>query len=238
MKKKLSFAYKVIAIMLFVCTIWNGKVVEISAKNTTNTPSTTSTPNNKSKERVNERKKNLKKLPGKIQEVIAGKRRFIDAKDGKKYTLKSYHMLNMDDKKVKVHWGNYIVADIDSDKQNEIIIEVVDANNLNSADIQRRVFDLQGNKVYCYTYVYRAILRVYSNGAMEGSSGAADNILYKAAFNKRESIDMRIAESKSTTSGKVNYYIGKKKVSQKKYKKFLKKYQGKRQLEWSKYSLI
>lgn len=227
MKKKLSFGYKAFVMVLFAFILWNGSMVTVGAKKTTNSS------NSKSEQQLTESEKSLEDLPEKIQEVIAGKRRFIDATDGKKYTLKSYRMLNLNDEKVKVHWGSYIVADIDSDGQNELIVEVVDANNVNGPDVQRRVFDQQDNKVYCYTYPYRAILRVYKDGVIEGSSGAADNDFYKVDFNKRKTHEEIVAQSISTESGKVNYYIGSKKVSQKKFQKFIKKYQPKKQLTWS-----
>ena len=83
MKKKLSFGYKAFVMVLFAFILWNGSMVTVGAKKTTNSS------NSKSEQQLTESEKSLEDLPEKIQEVIAGKRRFIDATDGKKYTLSS-----------------------------------------------------------------------------------------------------------------------------------------------------
>ena len=77
MKKKLSFGYKAFVMVLFAFILWNGSMVTVGAKKTTNSS------NSKSEQQLTESEKSLEDLPEKIQEVIAGKRRFIDATDGK-----------------------------------------------------------------------------------------------------------------------------------------------------------
>lgn len=187
-----------------------------------------------------EEQSNLDMLPEKLQKVISGEETFMDVEQNMTYTFTTYTMITSEGDTVEVYWGNYIVADVDSDGENELIVRVNSEKNPESVDESVRVLDLQGDTIYCYTYPYRGLLNVYKDGVMEGSSGAQDNIFFTAKYDGMKKEEIRVAKSISTYENEtvgVEYYINENKVSETEYYDYIKIFSIENSLKWSETSL-
>lgn len=128
-------------------------------------------------------------------------------------------------------WNKYIIEDIDKDGENELIVLLA-----TMPDGDNRVFDVQGNTVYCYSYCYRAILHVYTGGIMLGSGGIENNCYYTANYNGEQKKDVVFAETRSNENG-MDFFIGDKKVTEEEYDKYFNKNFSFEEIPWSKNKL-
>lgn len=184
---------------------------------------------------VETKQEDLDKLPEALQQVISGEGTFLDVKQKKEYSMQTY-MLECEDKEtVPASWESYIVSDVDGDGERELVIQVDDKKNPDSANASVCVLDVQGDTVFCYWYSKREILNVYKDGVMLGIGGEKDKIYYTVDYNGMEYIDINVAKTNYTTLSGTEceeYFVGQRRVSEKEYRQFMKKYSDKNRLEW------
>lgn len=171
-----------------------------------------------------QKQEKLSTLPDKIQDILYKDGEFYDVERKQTYTKSSYQVDVWDyenPEKEKVYWEEYLVLDLDQDGQQELLVRVV--NGKNSGKVDTRIFDVEDDTVYCYSYVFRAVLHVYADGVILGSSGAADNTFYSLNFKNGKAEETIVTDTKGTGSG-CDFFVGKEKVSEEKYCAIVKKY--------------
>lgn len=171
----------------------------------------------------------LSTLPDKIQDILYNDGEFYDVERKQTYTKSSYQIDLWDygnEGRETVYWEEYLVLDLDQDGQKELLVRV---KNKDFPDPSTRIFDVEQDTVYCYSYVFRAILHVYPDGVILGSSGAAYNTFYSLKFKNGKAEETIVAETKGTGSG---FFIGEEKVSEKEYCIALEKYDDENDEKW------
>ena len=145
-------------------------------------------------------------LPDEIVDILSNNAKFIDVK-------------------------SYIICDLDDDKEQELIVKMEKPSEDSYLDCIY-IFDKQDKNVYAYLYSNRDICHVYQNGILEGTSGAADVMYYKVAFNREKRSEDIVAQSIGDIT-RCTYKINKKNVSEEKFYRYISKFSDEKSIKWS-----
>ena len=122
----------------------------------------------------------LSSLPKEIQNILYENGSFYEVYNQKEYTRLTYdatHYKTTEPMEL-AEWGHYIVLDFDRDGEKELAVMMQESHSICFVE----VFDLQEGKVYACENSYRGFLDICTDGALFGSSGASDNMLYRLGF--------------------------------------------------------
>ena len=122
----------------------------------------------------------LSSLPKEIQNILYENGSFYEVYNQKEYTRSTYDATHYKTSAPVelAEWGHYIVLDFDRDGEKELAVMMQESHSICFVE----VFDLQEGKVYAYENSYRGFLNICTDGALFGSSGASDNMLYRLRF--------------------------------------------------------
>lgn len=176
----------------------------------------------------------LSTLPDKIQDILYKDGKFYDVERKQTYRKSSYQIDLWDygnEERKPVYWEEYLVLDLDGDGQKELLVRV---KNKDFSELSTRIFDVEQDTVYCYSYVFRATIQVYADGAIRGSSGASDWQMYSLKFKNGKAKETIIAEMESRidAASKYNCFIGTQKVSSDELFAFMEKYNSQDGEKW------
>lgn len=209
-------------------------------------PQVTATPAIPSQPETETDASRFKQLPENIQKIMCEDGEFFDVELDDTFTKESFSSQYVkpileDDSgyflpDVAAYWTNYTIFDLDHDNEKELIFAIIRYHY--STEPVIRIFDNQDGTVYCYSYVYLGFKHLYVDGTIESSSGAADYVFYTLTFDKKKAIETCVAKSEWTGANDTTYYIGDKKVSEKKHRQFIEKYQTMEEVPWVDYEPV
>lgn len=171
---------------------------------------------------------NLNLLPEEIQKVLYEEGTFFEVYNQKEYTKNNFdgtHYMDLEPFEAP-EWLEYMVFDFDHDGERELAVVLKPVSSGEGVEI----FDVQEEKVYAYSVVYRGFLRPQTDGTVTGSSGASVNDQYYFEFDKNQVREKMIAQQDVQ-----DYQIGTQKVSEDEYYKFLEEryWQTEIEIPWS-----
>lgn len=172
-------------------------------------------------------------LPDEIVDILSNNEKFIDVKSKKSATVNTLELKDTNEEIVfgKQYWKSYIICDLDDDKEQELIVKMEKPSEDSYLDCIY-IFDKQDKNVYAYLYSNRDICHVYQNGILEGTSGAADVMYYKVAFNREKRSEDIVAQSIGDIT-RCTYKINKKNVSEEKFYRYISKFSDEKSIKWS-----
>jgi len=110
--------------------------------------------------------------PQELIEVIQGTRKFVNTDDDNREIYMSELMRDS----LPFRPDRYMIADLDSDGYNEIMVSGLPESN--------EFFHYEDGVVYGYRFNYRGSKDIHENGLIGGSGGAAYNYYYRLDFDK------------------------------------------------------
>ena len=177
-------------------------------------------------------------LPEEIHEILYCDGTFFEVEHQKEYTKKSYKVQVDENTWEDLEWKSYRVYDLDADGENELIVIIEETPSKPFVE----VFDKQEDRVYAYAFPYRGFTRVYTDGAVDGSSGADRGCFRTIKFDKNKYEETIVAESTAEENEEGDYmsvwYIGENKVSEEEFYEFVSRYHNEEVIiPWSTHSL-
>ena len=170
----------------------------------------------------------LKSLPVEIQKVLYENGSFYEVYNQREYTRLNYegtHYKRSTPQELAM-WGHYIVLDFDGDGEKELAVMMRE----DCPDCFVEVFDVQEDKVYAYENPYRGFLGIYTDGTLEGSSGASVGRYYMEKFDGNRLEKIAIAGQDADT-----WYVTDRILTEEEYDAYIQKRYGDRKtwVEWS-----
>lgn len=134
--------------------------------------------------------------------------------------------------------SKFTILDMDGDNTPEVVVEI----DCNENGLYYEVLHYYNDKVYGYSFQYRAMEGLKTDGTFVGSSGANDIFILKASFSK-DSLNLEtLAYSESTSNYDSNgypiikFYIANKSVSKQEWIPFSDNQNAKKDVPWCEFN--
>lgn len=167
--------------------------------------------------------------------VLQNEHDFFSMEDKKVVHLNEFNYFNGMALESPFKVKRFAVLDLDGDKTPEVILEL--ATDLESQCIE--VLHYKKNIVYGYSFVYRALIQIKTDGTFSFSSGAADRGFGKLRFSSNTCETDILGYSESGYNNdvfNVSYYINKKSVTEESFIAFCERQEEKEDIVWHEFS--